>query len=918
MLCQICAAMPIPARAGVGLSASSSGSFQMTTANKGPPDPAAHSANLVRQFLEHAPAAIAMFDKDMRYLAASRRYCADFRIEPRDLIGRSHYDVFPEVPERWKQIHRRCLAGATESAEADEFPRADGTTDWIHWSIEPWRGDDGAIGGIVLYCDVITERVRLQRQLRESERLHKTLLRDMPDLVCRTRPDGTLTYVSDSYCQYFGKTREELIGNSCMPLIPEDDWRTVSDFAQSLGPHNPVGSTTHRVIAPDGQVRWMEWVNRCLFDDDGAVREFQCTGRDVTERKHAENQLRIANLIVEQSPMVLFRWRIAPGWPVAYVSANVHQWGYSAEALMAGRPQYQEVIHPDDLSRVTSEVEQELASGRHHFVQQYRILTASGEARWVEDHTTIERDTDGGGMVMQGIVRDRHARKLIEQRLETQSAGLEATTNAIFIADADGRIEWANSAFLNYAGCSLEQARGQRPDELVPADPQESGFHERIWSAIRDGTTWHGEVIMRDREGGLRTNEMTVTPVRNPDWEVTHFIAVMQDITDRLALERQLQRSQRMESIGLLTGGIAHDFNNLLTVVLGSAEQLQEALGHDERLGQLAATITQGATRGADLTRQLLAFARKQSLKPEVLNVREVLSRMQAMLRRVLGEHINVEFEFADTVWPVYTDAALLESALLNLAINARDAMPNGGQLTLSAHNIELVHEGLRLSAEMELGPCVVLSVTDTGCGIAPEHLDRVFDPFFTTKEVGQGTGLGLPMVYGFVRQSKGDVQIETEPGVGTTVSIYLPKSSEAGEATAPAAMASKSPGGSETILVVEDDEMVRCYAESQLSALGYRVLSARNGPEALEIIRGRHDIDLLFTDIVMPGGMNGRDLADAARAAYPGLKVLYTTGYVDNALLAKVSKDSHAQVLTKPYRRIDLATTIRQALNAG
>jgi PAS domain S-box-containing protein len=700
-----------------------------------------------------------------------------------------------------------------------------------------------------------------------------------------------------------------------MALVPEEDWPSVLAFVETLGPHNPVSAMAHRVIIRDGQARWMELVDRCLFEDAGGIRELQCTGRDVTDRHHAEDQLRISNLIVEQSPMVVFRWRIAPGWPVTYVSENVRQWGYSAKELLVGQLPYTEIVHPDDLESVLRELDEDLASGVQQFVQQYRILTTAGEARWVEDHTTVECDATGRPVLMQGIVHDVHARKLIEQRLQMKSAALEATANAMLIADREGRIEWANTAYLQCCGCTLEHAQGRFPDELISAEIPGTTGCESAWAAVREGRTWEGTVVAQRGDGELRTKEMTITPVRAANGEVTRFIAVLQDITDRLMLEKQLHRSQRLESIGLLTGGVAHDFNNLLTVVLGSAEQLQEIVGDDPRLGLLARSITQGATRAAALTRQLLAFARQQPLSPQVLDVGNLATSMQSMLCRTLGEHINIVLQLEKGLWRIHADAVQLESALLNLAINARDAMPGGGQLLISARNAVLAKTDTPSDPDIKPGDYVVLTVADTGCGIPPQQLDRVLEPFFTTKEIGQGTGLGLAMVYGFARQSNGYLRIESEPGAGTRVRIYFPRMEMPVATAAEAPRQCAPPKGTETILVVEDDDMVRLYAEGQLTSLGYKVVCASNGPEAMDIVRQRADIDLVFTDMVMPGGMNGRDLAAAARAIRPGLKVLLTSGYTALGLPDDASADATAPMLAKPYRRLDLAHKVHDVL---
>jgi CheY-like chemotaxis protein len=323
--------------------------------------------------------------------------------------------------------------------------------------------------------------------------------------------------------------------------------------------------------------------------------------------------------------------------------------------------------------------------------------------------------------------------------------------------------------------------------------------------------------------------------------------------------------------------------------------------------------IDLAAQRGSELTRRLLAFARKQALDPKAVDIDRLIGGMEGLLRRSLGEHIEISFAFSTDPWPAMVDPGQLEGALLNLAINARDAMPAGGKLTIETVNVELDAEYTALYAEVQPGAYVLLVVSDTGSGIAPEHLERVFEPFYTTKEKGHGTGLGLSMVYGFVKQSNGHITLYSEPGVGTTVKMYLPRSAHA--VGLAAELETRLSGGNELILLVEDDELVRTYSADQLRSLGYRVLTAENGHEALAILGAQDDIDLLFTDIVMPGGMNGRELADAARTLHPGLKVLYTSGYTENAIVHHGRLDPGVQLLSKPYGRQEISRRIREVL---
>ncbi len=376
-----------------------------------------------------------------------------------------------------------------------------------------------------------------------------------------------------------------------------------------------------------------------------------------------------------------------------------------------------------------------------------------------------------------------------------------------------------------------------------------------------------------------------------------------------------LAQTERLNAIGQLTGGVAHDFNNLLTVIRGNAELLIDELVADRRLRQLAEMIETAADRGAELIRGLLAFARRQALEPRSVDTNLLISGMDDLLRRALGEHIEIEFVRGAGLWPALVDAAQLESALLNLCLNARDAMPRGGRLTIETANVHLGRSYTDQQEDLAPGQYVMLAVSDTGTGIAPEHINHVIEPFFTTKSQGKGTGLGLSTVYGFAKQSRGHLRIYSETGEGTTVRLYLPRAE--GTASHPASEheRERKDMGSGLILLVEDDDLVRRFARQQLIAMGYDVIAASNGHEAMKMLRERDDIDLLFTDIVMPGGMSGRDLADAAIELRPGLKVLYTSGYSENAIVHHGRLDPGVHLLSKPYRREELAAALKDAM---
>jgi signal transduction histidine kinase len=391
--------------------------------------------------------------------------------------------------------------------------------------------------------------------------------------------------------------------------------------------------------------------------------------------------------------------------------------------------------------------------------------------------------------------------------------------------------------------------------------------------------------------------------------------AMVQRFREIEATESQVRQAQKMEAIGQLTGGVAHDFNNILTVITGTIEIIAEAVKDNPHLAQITNMMGAAAARGADLTKHLLAFSRRQPLQPRSVDVNAVVVDAARLLRPTLGEQIEIESMLAHDSAPALIDPSQLSTAILNLALNARDAMPNGGKLTLETRNVVLDENYAAMSSEVNPGNYVMIAVSDSGEGIPASLLEKVFEPFYTTKDVGKGSGLGLSMVYGFVKQSNGHIRIYSEEGHGTTVKLYLPQAVGVADALPAEAGISEFVRGDESILIVEDDALVREYVVTQISRLGYDTLAANSAAEALAIINGPERIDLLFTDVIMPGGMNGRQLAVEAQTRRPRLKILYTSGYTENAIVHHGRLDAGVLLLPKPYLGSDLARMIRTAL---
>ena len=506
--------------------------------------------------------------------------------------------------------------------------------------------------------------------------------------------------------------------------------------------------------------------------------------------------------------------------------------------------------------------------------------------------------------------------KSIEERLRLQAAALEAAANAIVITDSNGSILWVNRAFTELTGHGYEESIGQNPRFLKSGEHDQS-FYRQLWATIQSGQVWRGEITNRRNDGSLYTEEMTITPVRAPSGETTNFIAIKQDTTEKKKLEAQYRHAQRMEAVGRLAGGVAHDFNNILGVISGYSEISLDQLNPENPVAKSLRQIKAAADRAASLTRQLLAFSRQQVVYPKVVNLNTVVENMGNMLRRLVGDDVSITLKPGTPLGSIKADVGQLEQVVMNLAVNARDAMPDGGQITIETCDVDLDESYQREHEPVVPGRYVMLSMSDSGCGMDHVTQARIFEPFYTTKEAGKGTGLGLSTVYGIVKQSGGNIWVYSEIGKGTTFKLYFPRVSEVAEALRPPTEQVAPGGGSETILLVEDDQALREFIAATLRGVGYTVLESGNAQTALKIV-AKHEaaVHLLLSDVVMPG-TSGIQLFTVLRASAPRLKVILMSGYAAETLARHGAVPQDVAFIEKPFSRDSLLLKIKSVLQS-
>ncbi|MGJ4941481.1 PAS domain S-box protein [Bradyrhizobium sp. HKCCYLS1011] len=752
------------------------------------------------------------------------------------------------------------------------------------------------------------------------ERLYSAAVESSSDAIITKSLDGTITGWNPAAQRVFGYTAEEAVGRNTDLIVPTDRTGEPQDILARVGRDERIQQYETIRVRKDGTPIQVSLSIAPIKSPTGQTTGAVMIARDITESRKTEQALRQQTeerrrIFESSQDLILITDRKGTLVQVSPSAETIL--GY-APAEMIGRSG-SEFIHPDDLPkaregmRASRRGQRPRSSDSHYVHKDGRIVTLSWTASWsepVQRHFFIGRDMTESRLAQETLRESEQlARNIVETALDA----------FVQIDDSGSILNW-NSQAEKIFGWPREEILGKDVFELISVEQDRDELKAALGRVLLTGASdglgsgQRHEIMVRRRDGREFKAELSVTALKTRNGFV--FNGFFRDLTDKVAAEERIRQSEKMEAIGQLTGGIAHDFNNILTVITGTIEILAGAVAKEPQLAAITKMIDEAAGRGAALTQHLLAFARRQPLQPREIDINTLMIDTAKLLRPTLGEQIEIESVFNDESCIAHVDPNQLATAVINLALNARDAMPDGGKLILETGWADLDENYTSLYDDVGPGRYAMIAVSDSGTGIPTAIMDKVFNPFFTSKGPGKGTGLGLSMVYGFVKQSAGHIRIYSEEGHGTTIRMYLPPGRSGAVASA-AASAAPIEGGDETILVVEDDRLVRGYVLAQLHSLGYATLEAANANEALAIARSDAPFELLFTDIIMPGFMNGRQLASAIQRIRPGQKVLFTSGYTENAIVHHGRLESGILLLAKPYRKSELARLIRTALAA-
>ncbi len=844
---------------------------------------------------------------------------------PSDMLGKPVLDYihsdYQEIVR--KRIETVIKGGALSPLSEEKMIRPDGRIIQTEVAVAPleYQGEPATLAII----RDITERKQAEEKLRESEERFRLAFENANTGMCLVDLDGNLTRVNNRMCEIFGYTKQELERMTVNDIAhPEDIDKSPAFIHKTLRGEVERSTFEKRYFHKQGHVVTCQVSSSLVRDAAGTPLYFISHLHDITDRKQAEEALRESEeryrTILEDIEEGYFEVDLA-GRSTFINDSLCKIYGYPREEFLG--TDNRRFTDKENAKRVYEAFNQVYRTGEPGRIFDYEIIRKDGTKRQVEVFPSLRRDSSGKPIGFRGITRDVTERKQAEEALQKEReislSILENAPYGVALIDKGGQYIYTNPEFTNITGYMLQDVPTGK-DWFQKAFPDSNDRRKmlKLWKEDRS----KGDMINREFNICCKDGKICQVDFRSTFLKDGRAVIVFRDITERKraeeemkSLQEQLRQSQKMEAIGRLAGGIAHDFNNLLTVIKGYSQLSLVELKENTPLRGNIEHIHTATDRAADLVRQLLAFSRRQILEMKVWDLNTILTNLKNMLRRLIGEDIELTTILAEDLGRVKTDLGWIEQAIMNLVVNARDAMPSGGKLTIETGNVILDEAHVSHRVGVKPGHFVMLSVSDTGVGMTPEVRERLFEPFFSTKEKDKGTGLGLSTVYGIVKQSDGDIWVYSEPGKGSTFKIYLPRVDGP-----PEPLREKVPGdellrGTETILLVEDEEEVRKLTVRVLERQGYKVLAAREGDEAFLICKQHQDpIHLMLTDVVMPG-MNGQELAERLKPFYPGMKVLYMSGYTDNAIVLHGVLMEGVHYIQKPFTVQALARKVREVL---
>ncbi len=827
-------------------------------------------------------------------------------------IHHSHADG-SDYPLEECPIYASMRDGATRRVTNDVFWRKEGTCFRVDYVSAPMKDRHGEITGTIVTFKDITEQFAAEARLKLHEQQYRLLFETNPNpMWVFDAATLQILAVNDDAVKQYGFSREEFLALSLPDLRPAGE---VQQLNQSLsGPRAPAhfsGEFHH--IRKDGAVITVEVYSSPLIWNGVAAR--MVTAIDVTQRRGIEAELRATHgrlrELLAHTPAVIYSLAIeGENVRPVFVSENMERLlGVTADKATSFE-WWLDSLHPEDRDRAVDVLKK--SSSSEGYSMRYRIRHHDGSYHWIEDNSRLIRDADGQPKELVGVWTDVTERKKTEERLREQAEIIDGAQDAIFIRNyGDMRITFWNKAAERLYGWGAEEVLG-RTDVTTLADPEQANT---IMSILHNTDEFRGEVKQLSKDGKELITQARVTLVRNADGTARSVLIICTDITEQKKLETQLLRAQRLESIGTLASGVAHDLNNIITPILVCAETLRDDLSAEDRQSAIN-LIDQSARRGASVVKQVLTFARGIEGKRVVINPRHLLEETVDISRRTFPKSIELRTHYPEDLWSIEGDPTQLHRVLLNLSVNARDAMPNGGSIVFAAENVDLDESYAATMPGAKKGPHVLLRATDTGTGMSRATAEKIFDPFFTTKEVGKGTGLGLSTALGIVKSHGGFLSVSSELGRGTTFRIYLP-AVDAETAHVQPAGPKLMKGNNELVLIVDDEEMVREVTKKTLEKNNYRCLEAKDGPEALAIFAQQMDaIALVFSDLTLPH-MDGITLVRAARKMKPNMPIIVSSGQGEPAGMGELQALGGTNFLPKPYDTGKLLAAVHEALAA-